>query len=296
MELKKFAINNNMIKASPFVKKISKEQNIDITKITGSGPNGRIIKRDLINNDLISIKSQNNLTTQKEIIPSQMRKIIAERTTEAFKNIPHFYLKIESKIDKIKNLRDKINNLNIKNKISLNDLFIKALALSQKKNPKTCAHWINGKIIQNNNIDIAVAVALEDGLITPIIKNANKKGLIEISNEMKTLIQKAKNGKLQPEEYTGGTITISNLGMYGITEFGAIINPPQSCILAIGAAKEEPTIINNEIKKATILRSTLSADHRILDGSIAANLLKDFNDILENPFEIWLNSKDMKLN
>ena len=154
---------------------------------------------------------------------------------------------------------------------------------------------MDNKIVQYSNIDVSVAVALEEGLITPIIKDANKKGILEISKEMKSLIIKATNGKLTHQEYNGGTISISNLGMYGISEFGAIINPPQSCILAIGRAKKEPVIINEKIQVATILKSTLSADHRLLDGSIAANLLKDFNDIIENPFEIWLNSEDMQL-
>ena len=146
------------------------------------------------------------------------------------------------------------------------------------------------------NIDVSFAVALEDGLVMPIIKDVDKKGIIEISEESKLLIKKSINGKLKKEDYEGGTISISNLGMYKINEFGAIINSPQSCILAVGSAKKEPIVVDNKIEIATIMKSTLSADHRILDGSIAANLLKDFNDILENPYEIWLTSGDIKLN
>ena len=277
-----------MLKLSPYAKKIIKKNNIDISILKGTGPNGRIIKRDLPGFD--------NEIKEKKIVISQIRKIIAERTTAAFRDIPHFYLKIESKIDKLINLRNTINNSYSKTKISLNDLLIKALAIAQKNNPKTLNQWIDNEIIKINSIDISVAVALEDGLITPIIKSADKKGINEISNEVKTLVKKAKNNSLSPEEYTGGTITISNLGMYGISEFDAIINPPQSCIIAIGEAKKTPVILNDEIIQSTIMKSTLSADHRVLDGAVAANFLKTFNDIIENPFQIWLESKDMKLN
>ncbi len=277
-----------MLKASPIVKKIIKDMKIDITNIKGSGPNGRIIMRDL------PIK-ENESNLDKNIL-SEMRKTIALRTTESFKNVPHFYLKIESNIDKLISLKDKINNSNVKYKISLNDLLIKALATAQKMNLKTCASWVDNKIIQYSQVDVSIAVALEDGLITPIIKNASQKGIIEISNEVKKLVIKAKSGKLKPEEYIGGTISITNLGMYGISEFGAIINEPQSSILAVGEAKKQPIIEKNKIIKATILKSTLSADHRVLDGAVAAKLLKDFNDIIENPFQIWLNSNDLRLN
>ena len=277
-----------MLKASPIVKKIIKDMKIDITNIKGSGPNGRIIMRDLPTKENKSNLNKNILT--------EMRKTIALRTTESFKNVPHFYLKIESNIDKLIALKDKINNSNVKYKISLNDLLIKALATAQKMNLKTCASWVDNKIIQYSQVDVSIAVALEDGLITPIIKNASNKGIIEISNEVKKLVIKAKNGKLKPEEYIGGTISITNLGMYGISEFGAIINEPQSSILAVGEAKKQPIIKKNKIIKATILKSTLSADHRVLDGAVAAKLLKDFNDIIENPFQIWLNSNDLRLN
>lgn len=281
-----------MLKASPFVKKILKEKNIDIKNIKGTGPNGRIIKRDL---PFEEFEKDKKFFSTKNIIPSQMRKAIAEKTSESFRDIPHFYLKIESNVDKMIALRKKINNTNVKINVSFNDLLIKAIALAQLKNPKTCVSWINDKIIQYSKIDVSVAVALNDGLITPIIRDADKKGILEISNEMKRLTIKAKNGSLQFDEYIGGTISITNLGMFGISEFNAIINSPQSCILAIGQAKKEPIIIKDKIQQATILKSTLSADHRVLDGSVAAKFLKDFNDIIENPFEIWLNSKDMKL-
>lgn len=287
-----------MIKASPFAKNIIKNNNINIEEIKGSGPKGMIIKRDLIKHNLIpnDIYSTNNDIKLKESIPSSIRKVIAERTAESFKNIPHFYLKIESKIDKLINLKETINNSEANMKISLNDLLIKALAIAQKNNPKTLVSWIDDKIIHYENVDVSFAVALDEGLITPIIRNADTKGILEISIEVKKLIKKAKNKELAPEEYSGGTISISNLGMFGISEFGAIINPPQSCILAIGQAKQQVIVEKNNFSKAMILKSTLSADHRVLDGATAANLLKSFHEIIENPLEIWINSEDMRLN
>ena len=285
---------NNKSFASPYVKKISKEKKIDLNFIEGSGPNGRIVKRDIENlnyqnKNFISEKDNKYVDT-----PTSMRKIIAERTTLTKQTVPHFYLTIESNVDKLLEMRKKINESS-DNKISINDILVKALALSQKMNPKTNVSWINEKIITNKTIDVSIAVALEEGLVTPIIKDADKKGLLEISNEIKYLAKKSKKGKLLPYEYEGGTISISNLGMFGITEFSAIINPPQSSILAVGTIKKHPHFINDEIKNVNILKSTLSADHRVLDGAVAGKLLKDFNDIIENPFELWLSSEDMEL-
>ena len=223
-----------------------------------------------------------------------MRKIIAERTTTTKNTVPHYYLTIESQVDKLINLRKQINDKsNIK--ISINDILIKSLALAQKNNPKTNVSWINDKIIRYNSVDVSVAVALPEGLITPIIKNADRKGLFEIAKEIKFLSKKAKEGKLIPEEYTGGTISISNLGMFGIDQFSAIINPPQSSILAVGSINKVPKYFGEEIKPISILKSTLSVDHRVIDGAVAANFLKDFNDIIENPFNLWLESSDLEI-
>ena len=167
------------------------------------------------------------------------------------------------------------------------------MAVSQ--NPKTNISWVNGKIHQYIDIDIAIAVALKEGLITPIVKNADKKGLVEISSEIKSLVKKANQNKLLPEEYIGGSTTISNLGMFGITEFQAIINPPQSNIIAVGSIVEKPVANSGIIEIGHTMKSTISADHRALDGAVAAKLLKDFSDILEDPFQIWLNSLDMEV-
>ena len=282
---------SNKILASPYVKKISKDKVIDLNLIKGSGPNGRIIKRDL--DEASNIQKNNNIN--KNIIePSSIRKIIAERTTKTKNEVPHFYLTIESRMDRLINLRKKINSVS-KNKISFNDLIVKACALAMKRNPESNLSWINNKIHKYNNIDIAIAVALKEGLITPVVRNADKKGLSEISSEIKSLVSKANQNKLLPDEYNGGSITISNLGMFGITEFKAIINPPQSSIIAIGSIIEKPVVNNGKVEVGYTMKSTISADHRSLDGAVAAKLLKEFNDILEDPFQIWLNSLDMEV-
>ncbi len=281
--------NQNTNFASPFVKKFSKDNNIDLTLLKGSGPNGRIIKKDIQNFEL-QINDE-NITI---IEPSSIRKIIAERTTQTKNEVPHFYLTIETRMDKLINLRKKIN-LNSDIKISFNDLIVKACAMAIAKNPETNISWVNGNIHQYNDIDISIAVALKEGLITPIVKNADKKGLVEISSEIKSLVKKANQNKLLPEEYIGGSTTISNLGMFGITEFQAIINPPQSNIIAVGSIVEKPLANSGIIEIGHSMKSTISADHRALDGAVAAKLLKDFSDILEDPFQIWLNSLDMEV-
>ena len=290
----KYIKKNSNVLASPYAKKLSKEQNINLSTMNGSGPSGRIIKRDF---EKKYKQDQQFISTSKyEIIePSSIRKIIAERTTQTKNTVPHFYLTIESEVDKLLKLRKKINEQNLHNKISINDILVKALAIAQHNNPQTNVSWFNGKIIKYLSVDVSIAVALKEGLITPIVKDANTKGLLEISKEIRILAKKAKEGKLTPEQYTGGTISISNLGMYGINEFASIINPPQSSILAVGSIQKLPKVEGKEIKIVNILKSTLSADHRVLDGSVAAKLLKDFHDIIENPFDLWLQSMDMEI-
>ena len=289
---KNYKINEKTI-ASPFVKSFVKQNNINIENVEGTGPEGRIIKRDIIN-----LKSREEADTilrdYKIINPSNIRSIIAKRTSTTKQQVPHFYLTIESKVDKLIALRNKINE-NDNFKISFNDILVKALALAMQKNSQTNVSWIDDKIYQYSSIDVSVAVALEDGLITPIVKDADKKGLKEISLEINDLVKKAHENKLFLEEYTGGSISISNLGMYGITEFAAIINPPQSSILAIGTIKETPIVEKEIVIVGHTLKSTLSADHRVLDGAVAGKLLKDFNDIIENPFEIWIDSNDLEI-
>ena len=286
--------SDDRIKASPFVKKISKEKNIDLTTINGSGPGGRIIKRDLESHE--NVKASNtDINFKHEVIkPSTMRKVIAKRTLEAKQQIPHFYLTIESNVGKLIELRKKINENN-SIKVSFNDLIVKALAMAMKKNPNTNVYWQDNQIFKLNDIDVSVAVAIDEGLITPIVKKVNSKGLNEISKEIKELAKLAKTNSLKPEQYTGGSITVSNLGMFGISEFAAIISPPQASILAVGKIIQKPVVVNESIEKGHTLKSTLSADHRVLDGAVAGKLLKDFNDIIEDPFQIWMQSNDMEI-
>jgi len=286
--------SDDRIKASPFAKKISKEQNIDLTIINGSGPGGRIIKRDLESHE--NVKASNtDINFKHEVIkPSTMRKVIAKRTLEAKQQIPHFYLTIESDVGKLIELRKKINENNSV-KVSFNDLIVKALAMAMKKNPNTNVYWQDNQIFKLNDIDVSVAVAIDEGLITPIVKKVNSKGLNEISREIKELAKLAKTNSLKPEQYTGGSITVSNLGMFGISEFAAIISPPQASILAVGKIIQKPVVVNESIEIGHTLKSTLSADHRVLDGAVAGKLLKDFNDIIEDPFQIWMQSNDMEI-
>ena len=285
--------SDNRLKASPLVKKIAKENNLDLSKFNGTGPEGRIIKRDIDSNNITDEVTSTPLDGDISI-PSTMRKVIAKRTLEAKQQIPHFYLTVESNVDKLINLRKKINNNNLV-KVSFNDLIVKAIGLAMKKNPNTNVYWQNDKIYKLNDIDVSVAVAIEEGLITPIIKNADSKGLNIISNEIRELAKLAKTNSLTPEQYTGGSITVSNLGMFGISEFAAIISPPQSSILAIGKIIKKPVVVDDEITIGNTLKSTLSADHRVLDGAVAGKLLRDFNDIIEDPFEIWIKSSDMEV-
>jgi len=295
----KISQNNNSknsddrLKASPLVKKIAKENNLDLSKFNGTGPDGRIIKRDIDSNN-IAEEIPNTSLNGDITIPSTMRKVIAKRTLEAKQKIPHFYLTIESNVDKLISLRSKINENNLI-KVSFNDLIVKAISLAMKKNPNTNVYWQNEKIYQLNDIDVSVAVAIDEGLITPIIKNADSKGLNIISSEIRELAKLAKTNSLTPEQYTGGSITVSNLGMFGISEFAAIISPPQSSILAIGKIIKKPIVVDDEVVVGNTLKSTLSADHRVLDGAVAGKLLKDFNDIIEDPFEIWMKSSDMEI-
>ena len=285
--------SDDRLKASPLVKKIAKESNLDLSKFNGTGPDGRIIKRDIDSNN-IAEEIPTTIFDGDITIPSTMRKVIAKRTLEAKQQIPHFYLTVESNVDKLINLRKKINENN-SIKVSFNDLIVKAISLAMKKNPNTNVYWQNDKIYKLNDIDVSVAVAIDEGLITPIIKNADSKGLNIISGEIRELAKLAKTNSLTPEQYTGGSITVSNLGMFGISEFAAIISPPQSSILAVGKIIKKPIVVDDEIIVGNTLKSTLSADHRVLDGAVAGKLLKDFNDIIEDPFEIWIKSSDMEI-
>ena len=273
---------------SPLAKRIAKQRDIPLNSIKGSGPHGRILKIDVDNFDIKKIEypSLNNQESNNfEIVKnSTMRKTIAERLVKSKNEAPHFYLSLDCNIDELLKVRKAINSKsNDEYKISVNDMIIKASSAALLKVPKANASWENENTKYFNNTDISVAVAIEGGLITPIVKNVQSKGLLEISMDMKDLANKAKDGKLQPEEYLGGSFSISNLGMYGIKEFSAVINPPQGCILAVGSGEKRVIVINDEISIATIMTVTLSCDHRVVDGAVGAEFLSEFKNFIENP-------------
>jgi pyruvate dehydrogenase E2 component (dihydrolipoamide acetyltransferase) len=292
-----FITSSSYIKASPLAKRIARNENISLAQISGSGPGGRVIKDDVLeflsnnkNNEAGSGKVRRNPQEFYSLKNNNIRKIIAKRLLESKQSIPHFYLCSELNINKLLDLRSALNeaaetdvNGSLSYKISVNDLVIKATAMALKKVPRANSFWSEEEILIYNNIDISVAVAIENGLITPIIRNADQKTLPAISNETRQLVKKAREGKLQPEEFQGGSFSISNLGMFGIDNFAAIINPPQSCILAVSRAVEKPVVEHGQIKIAHMMNVTLSSDHRSVDGAIGAEFLKALRSYIEQP-------------
>ena len=288
INIENFKKNETRIFVSPLAKRIAKQRNIDLSLINGSGPNGRILKTDIENfnnnKNLLKNKITTNNSNSELIKNSSMRKTIAERLVQSKNEAPHFYLSLDCNIDQLLKIRSMINlKSNDKYKISVNDMIIKAASSSLIKVPKANASWENENTRYFNNTDISVAVAIDGGLITPIIKDVQSKGLLEISEDMKLLANKAKDGKLLPEEYVGGSFSISNLGMYGIKEFSAVINPPQGAILAVGSGEKRPIVLNDQLTIASIMTVTLSCDHRVVDGAVGAQFLSVFKDFIENP-------------
>ena len=280
--------NDDRIKISPLAKRIALNENIDLRRIIGSGPYGRIIKSDVMNatgnkkNDVLS----RNSNEYKAITNSNVRRVIAKRLVESKQTIPHFYLNIECNIDKLLYLREELNIDQTDYKISINDMIIKAVAMALAEVPEANASWTEDAILQYNNVDISVAVAIDGGLITPIIRNADQKSMIAISNEMKSLAKRAREHALKPEEFQGGGFSISNLGMYGIKSFQAIVNPPQSCIMAVGSSNKRPLIINDKLEVAMIMDISISCDHRVVDGAVGATFLKSFKKFIEHPIKM----------
>lgn len=281
-------VTDSRVKASPLAKKLAQEKGIDISRVAGSGDAGRIVKKDIENYSLTG-KGLAPVFTGKEsfeeVSVSQMRKAIARRLSESKNGAPHFYLTMSIVMDKAMDARRAMNEESDV-KISMNDIVVKAVAAALRKNPAVNASWLGDKIRYNHHIHVGVAVAIEDGLIVPVIKFADNKTIPQISAEVKQLADKAKNKKLQPNEFEGNTFTISNLGMFGIDEFTAIINPPDACILAVGAAKETVIAENGQIKAAHVMKVTLSCDHRVVDGAVGSAFLKTLKDYLENPVKI----------
>tara|TARA_B110000003_G_scaffold74905_1_gene76394 strand:- start:775 stop:2061 length:1287 start_codon:yes stop_codon:yes gene_type:complete len=296
--------------ATPLARRLAKENGVDLGSINGSGPHGRIVKNDILNiNALSPIANQETLedpvlrtnTVQasgssvknlyadrefKEIPLNSMRKTVATRLTEAKQNIPHFYLRKEIKIDELLQVRSRLNAhlAERNNKLSINDFIIKSCALALQSVPMANAVWAEDKILQLKPSDIAVAVSVEDGLFTPIIRDADEKSLSNLSKEMKELAEKARSKKLMPSEYQGGSFSISNLGMFGVDDFDAVINPPHGAILAVGRGLKKPIVNDDDtISVANVMSLTLSVDHRVIDGALGADLLQNIAKYLEDP-------------
>ena len=293
--------NDERLKVSPLARRLADQKGVDLNALSGSGPGGRIIKADIDAADggAAPVKSEAAATAPTATaapvgdfdIPhsseklSSMRKTIARRLTEAKQTIPHIYLTVDIQLDKLLKLRSELNATLASRdiKLSVNDLLIKALAVSLMQVPK-CNVSIEGDQLKTfERADISVAVSIEGGLITPIIKSADSKSLSAISTEMKDLADRAKDGKLKMHEYQGGTASISNMGMFGIKNFDAVINPPQAMIMAIGAGEKRPHVIDDSLQIATIMSATGSFDHRAIDGADGAHLMKVFKELCENP-------------
>jgi pyruvate dehydrogenase E2 component (dihydrolipoamide acetyltransferase) len=304
--------------ASPLAKRMAQQAGLDLGGLAGTGPNGRIVKADveaaLAKGPAAKAAPAPQpaaaapaaapapapkapaapITAPHQAVPhSTMRKVIARRLSESKATIPHFYVTMDIELDALLKLRGQLNAASPKDgpgafKLSVNDLVIKAAAVTLRRIPKVNASWTDEAAILYDDVDISVAVSIPDGLITPIIRKADQKGLAAISNEMKDLATRAKSGKLKPEEFQGGGFSISNMGMYGVSDFSAIINPPQAGILAVSAGQQRPVVKDGALAIATVMTCTLSVDHRIVDGALAAEWMQAFKGIVEQPLSLML--------
>ncbi len=295
------ATEGERIFASPLARRMAARAGIDLRGIRGSGPHGRIVKADieriLAGAEAAVPAAEKAPAAQpappaaacEEIPLSTMRKVIARRLTEAKRDIPHFYLTIDCALDALLDMRKRLNERpGAEYKLSVNDFVIKAAALAIREVPDVNASWGGDRLYRYRDIDISVAVAVPGGLITPVVRKADQKGLATISAEMKDMAARAREGKLLPEEYQGGGFSISNLGMYGIREFAAVINPPQACILAVGAGEKRPVVRDGALAVATMMTVTLSVDHRVVDGALGARFLQAFKTLVEDPLALLL--------
>jgi pyruvate dehydrogenase E2 component (dihydrolipoamide acetyltransferase) len=302
------ASEDQHVKASPLAKSIAKESGVNLSQIQGSGDHGRIVRRDIeafLQTGPVAtpVATPNPVATKMETpvsaplnmaseganfedVPlSQMRKVIARRLGESMFTAPHFYLTVEMDMSKAMQLRTQLNEI-APVKLSFNDLVIKAVAAALRSHPNINSSWLGDKIRINHDINIGVAVAVEDGLLVPVVRHADRKSLSQVNQEVKILAGKAKERKLQPDEMSGNTFTISNLGMFGIEEFTAIINPPDACIMAVGGIIEKPVVKNGEIVVGNTMKVTLSCDHRVVDGASGAQFLITFKQIMEDPIRL----------
>ncbi|MCB9957286.1 MAG: pyruvate dehydrogenase complex dihydrolipoamide acetyltransferase [Rhodospirillaceae bacterium] len=310
--------------ASPLARRMAEQEGLELSALSGSGPGGRIVKADIeralaegtgkakpaaaeaaapakgaaaapaarapaAGPDAKAVAEGAGIPFT-EVANSSIRKVIARRLTESKQTVPHFYLTVDCALDRLLDVRKQLNTRGEAAgvKLSVNDLIIKAAAVALRQVPGANAAWTDSAILMFQRVDMSVAVATDNGLITPIIKDAANKGLSAISAEMKDLAARARDGKLKPEEFQGGTFTISNLGMFGIKEFGAIINPPQACILAVGAGEQRPVVVDGAVAVKTMMSATLSVDHRVVDGALGAQYLQAFKALVEDPLGLLL--------
>ena len=277
---------NRLLKISPLAKRMAKEQSIDVNSINGSGDGGRIIKRDIENYSKPLVNIDRASTESQDVPITQMRKTIAQRLSQSKFTAPHFYLNMDVVMDDVIKARKDIN-ANNDIKISFNDILVKAVSMAIKKHPDINASWLDTHITLHSDVNIGVAVSIDSGLVVPVIKNADLKSFSQISSETKMYIEKAKSNKLQPSDWDSNTFTISNLGMFGIDNFTAIINSPDACILAVGAIKEKPIVKDGAILVGNIMTLTLSCDHRVVDGVVGAKFLQTLKNMLESPVMIF---------
>jgi pyruvate dehydrogenase E2 component (dihydrolipoamide acetyltransferase) len=303
------ATSGDRIFISPLARRMAKQAGIDPATLKGSGPNGRIVKADIDNvvqkgapaaqpgaapAAAPAARPAAPITAPHRLVPhSSIRKVIARRLTEAKSTIPHFYVSMDVEIDAMNRLLAELNAKSPKEGpsaylITINDMVIKAAAATLRRVPTVNAAWTDDAMVLFDDVDISVAVAIPDGLITPIVRRADQKGLSTISREMKDLAGRARAGKLKPEEFQGGGFSISNMGMFGVTEFSAIINPPQAAILAVAAGQKRPVVKNDALTIATVMTCTLSVDHRVVDGALGAQWLREFKRIVEDPLSLLL--------
>jgi pyruvate dehydrogenase E2 component (dihydrolipoamide acetyltransferase) len=288
------ADDDGRIKASPLAKKMAEDKGIDLKSVDGSGPEGRIIKRDIENYEPAKEEKSSSVSVpvydseeSEDTKISQMRKAIARRLSESKFTNPHFYETIDIDMEAAIEARKGLNEMS-EVKISFNDIVVKACSVALRRHPAINSSWLDDVIRKHGDVNVAVAVAIDEGLMTPVIKHSDKKNLRQISTETRELAGLARDRKLQPEQMEGSTFTISNLGMFGIEEFTAIINPPNACILAVGAIRDVPVVKNGEVVPGKRMKVTLSSDHRVVDGAKAAEFLNTLQKLLENPLAMLL--------
>lgn len=280
------------LRASPLAKKVAETQGVDLSGVQGSGPNGRIVRRDVeaalekkpAAGAPVFARASGVRLPPTTIPVTQMRKVIAQRLTEVKPGVPHFYLNVDIEMDQALKLREEAKAQELK--ISVNDVLVKAVAVAVRRFPRINQVFAGDVIQQLQNVDVGIAVAIEDGLITPIVKDADQKGLVEIAAEVRDLAERAKKKALKPDEYTGGSITISNLGMFGIDSFIAVINPPQASILAVGKVEPKVVVRDGQMVIRQMMSMTFSGDHRVVDGAVGAQFLQIVRDLLEHPMRL----------